>query len=482
MASIGDSFGALALLYVLAAIGGDTLYFLKHGFTIGRFACKGVMKSLEIPPLVTSKQIGMLWMGFLAGNAIRDVMSDLDKKWPPYIQNLALCIILVRSGLGLNIMNLRNLKAPVLTLSILPILCEWGIISVILKYTVDLPWDLSLAACFMLAAVSPAIMIPISLEFEKRGYGKEHNIPGLLIGVTALDSIFCIVSKRYAVFGILGAVAMSSLKGASTWFGDAVVTAGITVPLIVIGGLILGFFFGFALWLIRSCHWLLYLILLSVISLVAIYTTMNYKVSGLAYIAILVWSLISIRSRSTEDIKPISFIMMIAWRIAEVGLFALVGVALDVTKLDGTTVGYAVLIIFVGAVVKFVSSLLLSFIGPFSFKEQFMLALCRLPKATVQASLGAAIYTRADAADDEEYIAYGKDIRAIAAIAIMITSLLSLVIMTLAPHYLTTRTGEAPSSPVTLELERKGEHKPIESEGQAELMMPETNSNQLDNS
>ena len=378
-------------------------------------------------------------MGFFAGNTLRNVLSDIDKDWPPYIQSLALCVSLLRGGLGLNVKDLRKFKGPVVLLSIGPVLCECGFVVVIMKFTLNLPWDLSLAAAFMLSAVSPAIMIALCLDMEKRGYGKERNIQSLVIGVTALDALVSTISNIYLVFGILSAIALASLKGASTWFGDPVVTAGITVPITVIGGSALGVLFGYLLILLKRCHWVVYLFLLSTLSLACLFTSMHYNLAGLSYIAILIWSIISVRSRSPSEIQRISYVMMVGWRVVEVVLFGLVGAALDVQKLQGTTVCYALLAIFIGVLAKFASTLCLSFISTFNFKEKLYIALCRLPKATVQAAIGGYILSRASLVSDETYISYGQDIQTVAAISIMTTTLIGLVIASLAPWLLTVK-------------------------------------------
>ena len=52
MTSTGSTVAAIVLLYVLSGIGGYSLYFLKHGISVGRFRCKGVLKHIDIPPLV----------------------------------------------------------------------------------------------------------------------------------------------------------------------------------------------------------------------------------------------------------------------------------------------------------------------------------------------------------------------------------------------------------------------------------------------
>jgi len=138
----------------------------------------------------------MLWFGFLAINVLNPVVTKINKKWPSYIRNLCQCVILMRAGLGLNITALRNLKGPVFLLAWCPQLCEWVIISTVIKFGIDLPWDLALAAGFMLASVSPAVVIPITLKLKEQGYGNEKSIQEIIIGVTSIDSITGTVSKH----------------------------------------------------------------------------------------------------------------------------------------------------------------------------------------------------------------------------------------------------------------------------------------------
>lgn len=411
----------------------------------------------------------MLWLGFLAVNVLHPEISDLDRSWPPYIQNLCQCVILIRSGVGMNIGHLKNLKGPVLFLTFGPLLCEWVCVAVTIKYSLTLPWDLALAAAFMLAAVSPAIIIPVCLELEERGYGKDRNIQELLIGVTAIDTVTGIVSKSYIVFGILSGIALSSLKGSPTWFGSPVLTAGLTVPIIVLGGLGLGTLVGFILRLFRRVHWIIYLAVLGALSLTFIYVTMQFSLSGLSYIAILLASLISIRSRSEPEVRSINRTMMMAWRLVEVILFGLAGAVMDISKLQGSTVGYALLVVLVGLLIKVPVSMLTASVGPFTLREKIHLTLCRIPKATVQASLGGVVLALAQAADDPVYERYGSDILTTAAVAIIATTPLALVIMTLAPCLLTqTRSVEPP--PAIFPAEEVLDEQARQCEGQADLI------------
>ena len=193
MSATIDSLSGLAVLYFVAAFGGYSLYFMKNGINVGRLKCKGIMGKLDIPPLVGAMQIGMLWFGFFAINAIHPVVSQINNKLATYLRNLCQCVILMRSGLGLNVSNLRNLKGPVVLLSWGPQLCEWVVISVTIRFGLELPWDLAFAAAFMLAAGSPAVVIPICLKMKEIGYGNDKNIQEVLIGSTSIDTITAIV-------------------------------------------------------------------------------------------------------------------------------------------------------------------------------------------------------------------------------------------------------------------------------------------------
>lgn len=270
------------------------------------------------------------------------------------------------------------------------------------------------------------------------------------------------------MFGILSAIALCSLKGAATWFGDAVLTAGLTVPIIILGGVFTGTLFGYLLTFLTVLHHTLYVLLTAALSLACLYTTMQFSLSGLAYIAILLCSVISIRSRSPSEIQSIRRLISITWRVVEIVLFGLVGASMDVTKLDGVTVCYALLTIFLGVVVKFTATMIMAYVGPFSLKEKVHISLCRLSKATVQASLGNIIFSQAQSADDEVYTSYGTSILTTAAIAIMTSTVISISITTLAPYLLTQSCNLKPEAAV-LPLEETKEEKERMSEG-----LPET--------
>jgi len=147
--------------------------------------------------------------------------------------------------------------------------------------------------------------------------------------------------------------------------------------------------------------------------------------------------------------------MMLAWRLVEVILFGLVGAVLDILKLEGSTVGYALLTV----LVKVPISLLSASVGPFTMREKIHLALCRIPKATVQASLGGVVLALSQAANN--------------AISILVTTPPALVIMTLAPYLLTqTRSLDPTPPPALFPAEEVKDEQARQCEGQTDLMAP----------
>lgn len=275
---------------------------------------------------------------------------------------------------------------------------------------------------------------------------------------------------------------MSSLDGAPSWFGDTTLTAGLIVPIIVIGGLILGFATGFGLFLLKKAHWLVYLIVLSTLCFTYIFVTMHYSLSGLSYIALVLACLISIKSREISEVRKIGKVMVLAWRIVEVILFGLIGAAMDVNKLSGTTVAYAILAVFLGELIKVPVAFLTTIAGNFNLKERIFMTLCRMPKATVQASLGGVILSIAQAAGDSVFESYGEEVLTVAATSIMITTPIALVISSLAPYLLTqasplAQPTAAPLSPI-IEVKEGKQNTEVKEE---ELVQPINSPDSPDN-
>ncbi|PSN30829.1 hypothetical protein C0J52_17334 [Blattella germanica] len=155
---------------------------------------------IGLPPL-----LGMLLMGILLRNV---GFVELTGKWLSLAGNLrkvALVVILIRAGLGLDPSALKRLSWVVLRLSIFPSVVEVLFVAIMMHFLLDFPWLWGLLMGTVLAAVSPAVVIPCSVHLQDKGYGRKKGIPTLIIAAASVDDINAI-----SAFGVLLGIIFST--------------------------------------------------------------------------------------------------------------------------------------------------------------------------------------------------------------------------------------------------------------------------------
>ncbi|XP_023446394.2 sodium/hydrogen exchanger 9B2 isoform X2 [Dasypus novemcinctus] len=171
----GNLFGIIILFYC-AIIGGKLLQLIK-------------LPTLPpLPPL-----LGMLLAGFLIRNI--PVVSDqvqIMHRWSSSLRNIALSILLVRAGLGLDSKALKKLKGVCVRLSMGPCLVEACTSALLAHFLMGLPWRWGFILGFVLGAVSPAVVVPSMLLLQGGGYGVEKGVPTLLMAAGSFDDILAI--------------------------------------------------------------------------------------------------------------------------------------------------------------------------------------------------------------------------------------------------------------------------------------------------
>lgn len=155
---------------------------------------------LKLPPL-----LGML----LAGLVVKNIPGvDFDKYWTVtsgHLRGLALVVILMRAGLGLDPVALKKLSGVVLRLAFTPCTVEATAVAVSSHLLLGLPWLWGFMLGFVMAAVSPAVVVPCLLKIQNQGYGVEKGIPTLVIAAASVDDVLAI-----SAFTILLGVAFKS--------------------------------------------------------------------------------------------------------------------------------------------------------------------------------------------------------------------------------------------------------------------------------
>ncbi|KAJ8318807.1 hypothetical protein KUTeg_003898 [Tegillarca granosa] len=200
-------------------------------------SCGYLISFLRLPPL-----LGMLLAGALLRNVpvVKIVGDSIDKNWSGDLRAIALTVILIRAGLGLDPKALKKLSFTVLRLAFAPCLVECCAEAVAAHLLLGFPWPFAFLLGFVLAAVSPAVVVPSLLGLSDRGYGLNKGIPTLVIAAASVDDVLAITG-----FGIVLGIAFAGK-------GDPLAWAILKGPVEAVIGIIYGIVVGMFLWYIPS--------------------------------------------------------------------------------------------------------------------------------------------------------------------------------------------------------------------------------------
>ncbi|XP_059027821.1 sodium/hydrogen exchanger 9B2 isoform X2 [Mustela lutreola] len=355
----GNLFGIIILFYC-AITGGKLL---------------GLIKLPTLPPL--PRLLGMLLAGFLLRNI--PVISDniqIKHKWSSALRSIALSVILVRAGLGLDSKALKKLKGVCVRLSMGPCLVEACTSALLAHFLMGLPWQWGFILGFVLGAVSPAVVVPSMLLLQEGGYGVEKGIPTLLMAAGSFDDIL-------AITGFNTCLGMAFSTG-STIFN--VLRGILEVVIGVAAGSLLGFF---------------------------------------------------IQYFPSSDQAEVEKIIAGAWYIFQPLLFGLIGAEVSIASLRPETVGLCVAILGIAVLIRILTTFLMVCFAGFNIKEKIFISFAWLPKATVQAAIGSVALDTARSHGEKQLEEYGMDVLTVAFLSILITAPIgSLLIGLLGPRLL----------------------------------------------
>lgn len=362
------------------------------------FSLSGLLNRLNIPGL-----LGMILTGILLGPFVLNLISPDILNISSDLREIALIIILTRAGLSIDLEDLKKVGRPAILMCFVPATLE--IIGVTLFAPIFLGITTLEAAIMgtVLAAVSPAVIVPRMLHLMESGYGKRKSIPQLIMAGASVDDIYVIV--LFTVF-----MGMTSGDGFS-------VTSLFTVPIAIITGLLLGVFAGIILVkLFKRLHIRDTIKVLIILSTAFLFVTLEtvikpyVPVSGLLAVMALGGTILKNYEVLAKRIKG-KFSKI--WVGAEILLFVLVGAAVDITTLSQAGIGSVLLIL--GALLFRVSGVIISLLKtPLQLKERLFCCFAYMPKATVQAAIGAIPLASG--------VGAGNIILTVAVLAIMITA------------------------------------------------------------
>lgn len=341
-------------------------------------AMAAICQKLKLPRI-----IGMLITGIILGPYALNLLDSSIMSISSELRQMALIIILLKAGLSLNLSDLKKVGRPAVMMSCIPACFE------ILAFFLFAPYILGITrieAAVMgavLAAVSPAVVIPRMVQLIDTGYGTNKSIPQLIMAGASCDDIFVIV--LFSTFA-------SMAQGGSAHFTDFV-----NIPVSIVLGIILGAVTGYALSLFfetayahKHCvrNSMKVIIVLGVSFLLMAIETWLKNIISVSGLLAVVSMACTIKIKSTSFVsKRLSEKFGKLWIAAEVILFVLVGAAVDIRYT--MSAGAATVIMILTALVFRAAGVLICLIRTqLTLNERIFCIIAYLPKATVQAAIG----------------------------------------------------------------------------------------------
>lgn len=346
-------------------------------FLVG-LAMGAICRKLKLPRI-----IGMLVTGIALGPYVLDWLDPSILSISADLRKMALIIILLKAGLSLDLQDLKKAGRSAVLLSFVPASCE------LLGYVLLAPVILGITrveAAVMgavLAAVSPAVVVPRMVSLMEKKYGTDKAIPQMILAGASCDDIFVIV--LFTTF-------LGMAQGGSADMMDFV-----NIPVSIVLGILLGAVVGYGLYLffetayarkhcVRNSMKVIIVLGFSFL-LIAIEGWLEGKIAVSGLLAVVSMACV-IKLKSTAFVsKRLSEKFGKLWLAAEVMLFVLVGAAVDIRYT--LKAGVAAIIMILAALVFRSIGVLLCVAGTkLTWKERLFCVIAYLPKATVQAAIG----------------------------------------------------------------------------------------------
>lgn len=363
------------------------------GLTLGY-----IFNKLQLPAL-----IGMLLTGIILGPYVLDLLSPSLLSISIELRQIALVIILMRAGLALNLNDLKRVGRPAILMCFVPACCE--IIGVMLIAPPLLGLTLIEAAIMgtVIAAVSPAVIVPRMLNLMEHKIGTKKSIPQLIMAAGSVDDVFVIV--LFTAFTALG----SGKEVTAQEF--------LQIPISIITGLALGIMVGLALSAyFKRFHLRDSIKVIIMMSVAFLFLGVEQQLKEVVPLS----GLLAVMAMGATLLytypvlaKRISTKFSKLWIAAEIILFVLVGATVDIQY--ALAAGLAAIGVILISLLFRMNGVLISLIKTkLNLKEKLFCMIAYTPKATVQAAIGSLPLAMG--------LACGKSVLTVAVLAILVTA------------------------------------------------------------
>ena len=367
-------------------------------------AAAAVCSAIKLPRI-----IGMLLVGIVLGPHILNVLDGSILSISSELRQMALIIILLKAGLSLNLSDLRQVGRPAVLLSCLPATCELAGYILLAPYLLGVNRIEAAVMGAVLAAVSPAVVVPRMVFLMENRWGTDKSIPQMLLAGASCDDIYVIV-----LFTTFTGIAQG---------GNARAADFLNIPVSVVLGIAVGAAAGYALsrffeaafarnHMVRGSVKVIIVLSVSFL-LVALETVLKGRIALSGLLAVTSMACMLARKTTGEVRARLSEKFGKLWIAAELILFVLVGAAVDIRYVSKTGLA-AVLMVFAALIFRAAGVVLCLAGTKLSRRERLFCVIAYLPKATVQAAIGSVPLALG--------LPCGKIVLSVAVLAILITA------------------------------------------------------------
>ena len=331
-----------------------------------------ICRKMKLPAL-----LGMLITGIILGPYGLNLLDGSILGISAELRKIALIIILTRAGLGLDLSGLKKIGRPAVLMCFVPASFELLGMILLAPKLMGLSVLESDVMGAVLAAVSPAVVVPRMVKLMDEGYGVKEGIPQLILAGASVDDVYVIV--LFSTF-----VGMMQGEGAS-------ILKFVNIPVSIFFGIAIGLFLGVLLaYFFKKVHirdTSKVLIILSIsFLLVVIEDKLTTAITFSSLIAVMFIG-IGLQKKREAVAKRLSVKYGKLWVAAEVFLFVLVGATVNIEYLG--KVGAKAFVVIIGALIFRMFGVFVCLLGTnLKRKEQLFAMMAYTPKATVQAAIG----------------------------------------------------------------------------------------------
>ena len=347
--------------------------------------------------------LGMLATGIVLGPYVLDLLDPSILGISAELRKIALIIILTRAGLGLDLSGLKKIGRPAVLMCFVP--ASFELLGMLLLAPKLMGLSILEAAVMgaVLAAVSPAVVVPRMVKLMDEGYGVKEGIPQLILAGASVDDVYVIV--LFSTFtGMMQGTGASAIRF-------------INIPVSIFLGIAIGLGIGVLLaYIFQKIHMRdtsKVLIILSISFLLVVLE--DYLATPITFSALIAVMFIGIGLQKKREVvaNRLSAKYGKLWVASEVFLFVLVGATVNIGYIG--KVGIKALIVIAGALVFRMLGVLVCLLGTgIKGKERLFTMLAYTPKATVQAAIGGIPLSLG--------FACGESVLAVSVLAIVLTA------------------------------------------------------------